>query len=117
MRTLLAFKWPLLMCAIAAMIAAWLITSLLPGPSISLVIPDETSFQVTKPGRYTLWLEAAASTHAHSKLVIFSTTLPPGVSIAVTKPDGAAVPIQTEWPTSKNNSSVGTIQQAIGNIR
>jgi hypothetical protein len=112
-RILLALKWPLLGCAIAAAIAAWLIWSLLPGAGISVVIPDENTFQIAKPGRYTVWTQVEAS--SQGKLMTFVTGLPPGVTIAITRIDGTTVPLHSQWPTTHRDTAT-SIQVAVADI-
>lgn len=113
MRILVLIKWPLVVCAIAVAVGVWLIWSLFPGPGISFIVPDEKSFDVIKPGRYTLWTEAEAS--FHGRLMTFATGLPPGVTIAISKPDGTTVPVHSQWPTTQRDLSK-TIQVAIGTV-
>jgi hypothetical protein len=103
----------LLVCAIVAAVATWLIWSLFPGAGISLIIPDESAFEVAKPGRYTVWTQVEAS--SQGKLMTFVTGLPPGVTIAITKADGTTVPLHSEWPTTHRDMP-GTIQVAVADI-
>jgi hypothetical protein len=112
-RTLLSFKWPLLVCAIAGAVAAWLIWSLFPGSGISLIIPDEKVFKVPKAGRYTLWTQVEAS--SQGKLMTFVTGLPPDVTIAITKSDGNTIPLHSQWPIIHSNTAK-SIQVAIAGI-
>ena len=114
MRILVVLKWPLLVCAIATAVGVWLICSLFPGSGISLLVPDENTFDVAKPGRYTLWTQVEAS--SHGKLMTFATGLPPGVTIAISKPDGTSIPLHSQWPTTQRDSA-RSIQVAIGTIR
>jgi hypothetical protein len=114
MRTL---KWPLLLCAIGVGLSIWLITSLFGsfgGRGISLLVPGQTTFDITDVGKYTLWSQVEAS--FQSQLMTFPTGLPPGVTIKITRTsDGATVPLQSKWPTMHRDSG-GYIQVAIGTI-
>ena len=114
MRNLSALKWPIMICVVAAAAGAWLISSLLPGTGISLLIPDDSAFTITKTGRYTLWSQVESS--FQGKLMTFPTGLPPGVTIAVTKPDGSIVPLESQWPTTHKETGDGAFQVGIGTI-
>jgi hypothetical protein len=100
-------------CAIAAAIATWLIWSLLPGAGISVIVPDDNTFEISKPGRYTVWTQVEAS--SQGKLMTFVTGLPPGVTIVISKPDGTTIPLHSRWPTTHRDTA-RTIQVAIGDI-
>jgi hypothetical protein len=110
-------KWPLLLCAIGTGLSIWLITSLFGsfgGRGISLLVPGEASFDITEPGKYTLWSQVEAS--FQGQLMTFPTGLPPGVTIKIARAaDGATVPLQSKWPTMHRDSG-GYIQVAIGTV-
>jgi len=112
-RTLLALKWPLLVCAIAAAIGTWLIWSLFPGAGISVIVPDDNTFEIAKPGRYTVWTQVEAS--SQGKLMTFVTGLPPGVTIVISNSDGTTIPLHSQWPTTHRHTA-RTIQIVIGDI-
>ena len=112
MRKLSALKWPIAICVVTAAAAVWLISSLFAGPGISLLVPDESVFTITKTGRYTLWSQVESS--FQGKLMTFPTGLPPGVTLAVTKEDGSIVPLRSQWPTTHKETGGGAIQVAIG---
>ncbi|MFL6521534.1 MAG: hypothetical protein ACJ8NS_15045 [Chthoniobacterales bacterium] len=114
MLNLSALKWPILICVITAAVTVWLISSLFPGPGISLLVPDDSVLTITKPGRYTLWSQVESS--FQGKLMTFPTGLPPGVTIAVTKEHGSIVPLNSQWPTTNKETASGAIQVAIGTI-
>jgi hypothetical protein len=110
-----ALKWPIVICVVTAAAALWLVSSLFPGPGISLLVPDDTLLTITKRGRYTLWSQVESS--FQGKLMTFPTGLPPGVTIAVTKEDGSIVPLSSQWPTTQKETGRGAIQVAIGTIK
>ena len=107
MRHLLAYTWPVAVCAAAVAAGVWLIFSFLPGPGISVLVPGDSDFTIAQPGRYTLWTQVGAS--FQGKLMTFPTGLPSGVTIRVTKPDGSVVPIDSQWPGPQRDSP-GAIQ-------
>jgi hypothetical protein len=113
MRRLLAFSWPIAVCAAAVAAGIWLIFSLFPGSGISVLVPADSEFTIVKPGRYTLWTQVEAS--FQGKLMTFPTGLPPGVTIRISKPDGSVVPIHSQWPGPQKDSP-GSIQVAVGSL-
>jgi hypothetical protein len=113
MRPLLAFSWPIAVCATAVAAGVWLIFSLFPGSGISVLVPGDSEFTIVKPGRYTLWTQVEAS--FRGKLMTFPTGLPAGVTISITKPDGSVVPIRSQWPGPQHDSP-GSIQVAVGSL-
>jgi hypothetical protein len=113
MRHVLAFKWPIAVCATAIVAGIWLIFSFFPGSGISVVVPGDSEFTITEPGRYTLWTQVEAS--FQGKLMTFPTALPPGVTISVTKADGSVIPIRSQWPGPRRDSP-GSIEVAVGSI-
>jgi len=114
MRKLSALKWPIAICVVTAAAAVWLISSLFPGPGISLLVPDDSVFTIVKTGQYTLWSQVESS--FEGKLMTFPTGLPPGVTLAVTKEDGSILPLRSQWPTTHKEAGGGAIQVAIGTI-
>ena len=113
-RTLLALKWPLLVCAIAAAIGTWLIWSLFPGAGISVIVPDDNTFEISKPGRYTVWTQVEVS--SQGKLMTFATGLPPGVTIVISRPNGTTIPLHSSVAPLLTRHTARTIQVVIGDI-
>src|SRR3954470_10593621 len=114
MHTLSSFKWPIAICSVACAAGLWLIWSLFPGPGISLLVPGDTVFSISKPGQYTLWSQVESS--FQGKLMTFPTGLPPGVTIAITQEGGSIVPVRSQWPTTHKETGGGAFQVAIGTL-
>jgi hypothetical protein len=77
-------------------------------------VPGETTFTISKPGKYTLWSEVSGS--FDGQLTTFPTGLPPGVTIKIVKKtDGSVVPVQPNWPTTKGTSD-GAFRLVIGKV-
>src|SRR6185437_2186305 len=114
MRTLFVFKWPIVICGLAFAAGLWLVWSLFPGPGMSLLVPGDTVFGISKAGRYTLWTQVESS--FQGKLMTFPTGLPPGVTIAITHENGSIVPVRSQWPTTHKETGGGSIQVAIGTV-
>jgi hypothetical protein len=119
MKRLARFKWPIVVILIGTGLITGALISLyraLTDPGIPILVPGETTFTISKPGNYTLWSEVSAS--FDGQLKTFSTGLPPGVTIKIIRePDGTIVPLQGQWPVTKDRDAGGVIQVAIGRVR
>lgn len=112
-------KWPLGLIVIGIGMMALALISLhraFTDPGISILVPGETTFTISKVGNYMLWSEVSAS--FDGQLKTFSPGLPPGVTIKIIrKTDGATVPLQSQWPITKDLDASGVIRVAIGKVR
>jgi hypothetical protein len=119
MKKFARLKWPLGLTAIGIGLITWALISLsrvFTEPGISLLVPGETTFTISKPGNYTLWSETSATFDGQWKT--FSTGLPSGATIKIiNKADGAIVPLQSRWPVARDRETSGVIRVAIGKVR
>jgi hypothetical protein len=111
-------KWPIGLTLFGVAVTGTAVVSLyllFSDPGISILVPGETTFAITRPGNYTLWSEISAS--FDGQLMTFPTGLPAGVTIKIIKKsDGAVVPLRSKWPTTRTESR-GAIRLAIGSVR
>ena len=117
MRKRIRLIWPVILILLGSGLAIWALSPILGsfgGPDISLLVPGDNTFTVTKPGTYTLWTDVESA--FNDRLMTFPTGLPPGVTIGISKmSDGSIVPLRSKWPTTRRNSP-GAIRIAIGTV-
>ena len=109
-------RWPFVLGLAGAVLTLCATVALfrsLPGDGVSLLVPGETTFTISKPGKYTLWSEVEAS--FDGQLMTFATGLPAGVTIKITTTDGSIVPVASRWPTTREDTG-RIIRIAIGTV-
>ena len=84
-------------------------------PPIAVRVPGRpATFEIKKPGRYSLWSDVEAS--LAGTLATFPSGLPSDVSIAINRvSDGVVIPLESQWPTTRQHSRTA-IRVRIGSV-
>ncbi len=119
MKTLLRFKWAVLLVALGAGVIAWatmyFFAVLFAKPDATFWAPGEATVRIAEPGQYVLWFQSPSQSTDGPSLIAWNESggvLPAGAAVTVRKiPEGTDVPAvaagHVTWTAN------GTVRQSV----